>query len=366
MATTAAQVGATLLAGFRTHTNDWNATNTGAALTTTDALEIRPEGIPHMEAEYAPNLGVYGGVGMQRIGLSVATYKCMGPIKINGLFSCHALARLIACWFGAEETTLLGSGAYSHVLTIAANSPYVGNFAYRENQLCHDIPMTKVDEVDFEWEPGQIPTVTVTINGKRELVDGSGLNTFAGMTTSAITFPTQPAILYPILAPSTCTVRFNTASGGLLTASDVPVQGVTKISLSFKRKPEMVYSNLNTPYPDEPIYGPDFEVSGTLGFSRQAAVAEWNRLIGQTETKLDIAFTGTTIGGGYTYKWLFEFPSIIPQSSGAPSVSARGVLSYDLQFSAYEALANPSGMAFVRPRMTIVDIATANHVTNET
>ena len=163
MAITPGPVGATTIAGFRTHTNDWNSSNTGAALTTGDAFEMRLEGVPKPKPIYSENVGVVGGVGLQRMGLTLSKYELSGDIKVNGLFACNALSRMIACWFGAETTTSLGGSptAYSHLFTIATNSAFVGNWAYVENLLAHDSPMTKAQSLGFDWEPGMQPVITV-------------------------------------------------------------------------------------------------------------------------------------------------------------------------------------------------------------
>ena len=181
------------------------------------------------------------------------------------------------------------------------------------------------------------------------------------MTTSVVTFPTMPTIRFPLLAPGTCTVRFNDASSGLLASGDRVYPN--KISLSWKRKPEKTFA-IVTPYIDEPIYGAEFDCSGTIGFPRASAAAEWNRLIANTETKVDIAFTGSTIGGGITYKWFFEYPSVVPKPEGLWKPSKSNLLSYDVGFMVKEGLSNPSGMAFTRPRFTLTDNVNAYHYNN--
>ena len=354
-------VGAPAVAGFRTHTNNWNTTNTGVALTTGDALEFLLDGAPTTKPVYAENASVYGGVGVQRAGLGASKLEWEGPVKFNGMFL-SALSRFFALFFGTETTASLGSGAYSHLFTLAVNSQMVGNFAWIDNLLCHDIPMCKVQSLEFEFEAGQIPTVTVGLIGKRELTDGSGANTLAGMTTTAITFPSQPAIRYPLLSSGVSTFRLNTASGALLASGDA--MNPSGIKLSFQRKMEKRFTNLNTPYCDEPVCGGWFEIGGSMTFPTIAAAAEWNRIVGQTECKLDVEFTGSTIGGGITYEWFFEFPSIFPTGDGAPKPSGPNLLGYELPFTAYSAISHPSGMSFALPRFTVTDNVSANHGTN--
>lgn len=363
MATTTAAVGATLVAGFRTHTNDWNTVYTGAALTTGDALELHPDISLAMRAKYSPNAGIYGGIGLPRVGLSVESYETVGSIKVNGRFL-SAISRLFALFFGAETTALVAGAAYSHLFTWTANSQYLGTFAYFANLLCHDFPMVKVSSLTFTFETGKIPVVEIGLIGKREYIDGTGANTAGGMVVGTVTLPAgQPAILYPIWNAANGVVRLVDPSSTVL-ASTTHDKFPSKIVINYKRKPPTIQTNRNNPYPDEPIYNDgDLEADVTLTFPYISAAAEWSRMAAQTETHMDMTITGSALGGS-NYKWNFEWPCAIPASDGVPVPSSSGLLGYDLKFSCYEALDNPSGQAFNRPRMTITDNVTNNHLTN--
>lgn len=358
MAASGGQLPATIVAGFRTHTNDWNTTNTGALISTGDAVDMRLDGAPVPKPKYAENTGVYGGVGWQRMGLPASQVEWGGPVTFNARFY-SALTRMFAVFFGAETVAAIGSGAYTHAFTMASKPAWVGNFSYNDFLMCHDIAMVKVKGLEFEWNEGQIPKVTVDMFGKRELVDGSGLNTASTMVVSSVTYPTQSTTYpYPLLQGST--IRVHTASGIALAAAHA--LGVAKINIKLERDYKDYFTNLNLPYRDEPIAGGWFKGSVTFGFPYLKTVAEWDRIVGQTECKIDIAFTGEAIGAN-TWKWLFEFPCAYAVSE-APKPSNPTPPTFDLTFDVGSALANPSGMSFSVPTFTVTDVITGSHSTN--
>lgn len=365
MAQTGMVLTQTCMSGFRTHTNDWESSNTGAALTTGDALPLTLSGIMQTEVEYSENDAVIGGVGLRREPI-VRTYKCEGTAKFTNLFACNGIARMIACWFGAEAAqSSLGSGAYLHLFTIAANTEYVGDFAVYDNLLVHDFTMTKIESLEFEWEYGAIPTVTVGMVAKREYTDGSTLNTSSTLTRTLVTLPTQPATLYPILASGSTasTIRLKDQSGTTLASGDQVY--ASKVNLKFMRKFDRLFSDRNTPYIDEPVGGDWLDVSGSIGFTNHRTLAEFTRIASGTATKLDISFIGGTIGGSNTWKWLFEYPIVYP-TGDLPKLSKPGVPPFDFAFSAYDATTQPTGMAFTLPRLSITDNINGRHYLNGT
>lgn len=354
--------GAACTAAFKTHTNNWETGGlNGTLLGSGDALEILLAGIPTPENDYQENEGVVAGIGIKRPG-RIKTTKWEGSIKANALYAC-ALRRMIAAWFGDETTTSLGSGAYSHLFVPLANSTIVGNWCHDDYVLSHDVPFCKVQSLEFDWEGvGAIPTMTVGLIGQREYSDNTGSNTHTVMTNGTVTLPTQPTTLYPILGDGTSTVRMNDHTGAQLASGNQV--NPSKVNLKFARKMESFFTDNLGPYGDEPQYGAWFDISGTIGFPTFSAAADWNRLIAQTPTKLDLQFDGDLIGGGFYWRWLFQYPWIRPKSEGVHKVDGPNVLSWEVQFMVEEALSHPSGMSFARPRMTITDTTSANHSTN--
>ena len=61
--------GALALAGAKTHTNPWNSSDTGTALSTGDGFEYYLQGAPKTSVGMAPNESATGTIPLQKQGL---------------------------------------------------------------------------------------------------------------------------------------------------------------------------------------------------------------------------------------------------------------------------------------------------------
>lgn len=351
-------IGAPAVAGFRFHTNDWNSTNTGAALTTGDGFELLPSGVPRTTVMMSEVDSVTGGVGIKRYPVK-GSEEFKGSLKMPASYS--GPQRMIAGFYGADTTSSLGSGAYSHLLTFTNNSTYSGTLAWTDNLVCHDCSMTKIESYGVDWKEGALGVFEFGVVGKRELIDGSGANTLSSVNSNC-TLPSQPAIRYMIISSAQCTVRIRNAADGALAAGHVYYPNA--ISLKFARELKRRKTSHNLPYIDEPLVGNWIPVTGTISFPIWDLIQDWTDIVAGTEKKMDIAFVGTTIGGGFTWKYLWEFPSVYIKSDGLPDLNNPDLLELSFPFTAHTANSAPTGMAFTTPRLTITDTTAASHLTN--
>jgi len=359
MSLTSYAAGATCYAGFKTHTNDWNTTNTGVQLGAGDGLELLPNGVPRTATVMAENTALIGGgPGVQRYPTK-ATESIEGAATFNWNYS--GPQRLIASLFGVEVASSLGSGGYSHLFTLGNNSSIVGNFAWTDNLRCHDLNMAKVEAITFALPAdGQRGTITPTFLAKRELVDGSGANTTS--TMASVTLPTQASTRYAVLTSSQLIVRYNAASGDALAAGDkIYPSGMT---LTFARAYKRRRTARNAPYVDEPVVGAWLPVSGSLTFPIDEVSGWWSDMVDGTEKKMDIALTGSLIGGSVYWKYLFELPSVNVSTEGLPDLNTPDLLETTINFTAHYAASQPTGMAFNFPRLTVTDTTATTHATN--
>jgi hypothetical protein len=347
MSLTSYALGASAVAGFKTHTNDWNTTNTGVDLGANDALEILMQGAPRSAVGMSENLSATGGVGIRKY--PVKATENSGP------------QRLWALLYGTEAVAANGSG-YDHTMTWATNSTGTGNLAWTDNLVCHDIPMLKVNGLTFESAEGQIATLTANVVGKQELIDGSGLNTLANMTDGTVTLPTQAAIRYLQTNDAQCVVRIADASAAALGAGNVVNPSLVRIAMN--RQMQNRFTTLNTPYIDEPLAGNWLEPAITLEFPLWDTTQDWTDIVAATEKKMDIIYTGTTIGGGANWEYKWEFPSVFISSDGLPELSNEDLLTLTMNCMAHTAATAPTGMAFTLPRLTITDTTSATHFTS--
>lgn len=341
---------------FNFHSNAWTQ-NTGVLLGAGDGFEVYPQGSPRQSTGPAANNAIFGN-RLSRANL-VATHKVEGPYTCPWLF--HGLQRQVGAFFGAEaKATASGGTAIDHTFTPAANSPYIGNLAWEDRMVCHDYPAVKFQSVTLRCNQGEIGEVVLAPYGRRELIDGSGLNTTS--TMDSVTLPTQPAIKYVQNAASILTCLMNTSAGSALSVL-TDEYNLVGFEVTFTRQWRERFDSSNLPYPSEPVCGTMIQVSGSLSFSLWAdetgevGTSEWLQIINQTKMKARITLQGTSIGGSPEdyYSWIINLPYLQFSTDGIPQFNTPGAPEVTLNFMASEELSTPSGMSYPYPYVTVRD-----------
>src|SRR3990167_9894307 len=209
MSVTSFAAGAPGYAGFKLHTTSWN-TGTGTAIGAGYGFELLPSGAPRTNVGMNENNSIVGGAGFRKYPVK-GTETFEGAFKAN--FAYAGSQAFFSALYGEEATSANGTG-YNHLLTVGKTTHGVGNLAWTDNLVCHDIPSTKVKGITATWNEASIGEIDVAVLGRRELIDGSGSNTLSSMADA--TLPTQPAIKYLIAHSSQAVVRIKDASAGAL------------------------------------------------------------------------------------------------------------------------------------------------------
>jgi hypothetical protein len=354
-------LGALGKAGFATHLNAWDTTDTGVALSTGDMIEMLPTGFPNEKTTSDPNVAIHG-TGLQ--AREVVTTKAIdGPINCYLNFY-SAVSRIMACLFGTEATSVLTSAqSWSHLMTTnEENTAIHGTLAATDNLVARDIMHCKPESAQLVFEQGKIAMGTFGMLGKQMVIDDSGANTLAGLDAN-LTMLAQPTNKYLLLSSAQPSFRINAFSGGALGAGDAlyPSKVTVNLARSYARR----YTAQNGQFIDEPKGGAWREIGLTAEFTDWTDSTHWTWIEDMTSLKCDLSFTSPDSIGASSdkYKWLFEFPEM--QIKGdVPDLNDPDLLKVTFPLIAKEAPSNPTGMAFTAPRLTIQDAASADHLTN--
>jgi hypothetical protein len=362
MALTSFALGSKSFAAAKFHSNDWNSTNTGTALGTGDGFEMLPSGAPRTTIVWADNESLPGGAALMHPRVK-RQEMVEGSFTINAIFT-HGL-RPIASWWGAEAVAAGGGTGYVHTFTLSPSSTYVYNLLWSDNLVAHDIPMCKTESLSFNWDDANLGTVEIGVIGKRELIDDSGATTLANAEAN-ITIPS--VIEHVVISDAQCVVRINNQTAGALgTTSSWGTADVicpNAISLDFVRSYKRRFTSCAAPYMNEPVGTDWIDISGSITLPIWTVTQIMADIVAGTPQKMDIVFTGAAIGGGDFYEWKFEFPYVTIDSDGLPDLATADLSEITIPFVAHTAFANPTGMAFALPQLTVTDATAAVHVTN--
>lgn len=353
-------VGAPFYGGFKQVTSapDWDGviTTQGVLLGSGDGLEILPTGVPMTKLGFVEDNSL-NSTGVQR-KRQLRTIDCEGSIQV--LCRYRGCERLIFGWFGTDTMTgPTDTVVYTHKATInTINKGNIFNFAAYDNLVCRDFPVCKVEHLKMEFAENTLSVLEAGLVAKRELQDGSGLNTTSTITSVTLPSPKE----YVVLSAASTVLRMKTVTGSETALGSNDILYPSKISLTFARKYKKRRSTRNNPYIDEPVAGAWFLIGGSFTLPIDDATAYWTDIVGASEKKMDITFTGGAIAGSASsfYTWLFEYPSMIIESGGLPNINTPDLLEVTFPFTAHRADANPGGMSFQLPQFTCKNLVSTS------
>lgn len=345
---------------FDFHSNAW-LLNVGVEHGAGDGFEVYPQGSPRTVTEPGENAAIFNNrVDRGRV---VARKKVTGAYTCPWMFA--GLQKQIAMWWGTEVTVIASGGSgYKHTITPAANSANIGNLAWTDTLVCHDIPCIKMQKTTFRCENGELGEVEFEPYGRRELIDGTGANTLATMAN--VTLHTQPGIKYVQNSSSILTFQMNASTGGSLAASDE--YNLVGFELSCERVWRERFDSSGLPYPSEPVCGTALKFAGSFKFSLVAdetgevGTDEWLQIVDQTQMKATIDLVGSSIGGSPTDYWRQKFylPRIQFDTSGLWQFNTPGSPDLTLPFTCSEESSTPTGFSYAYPYLEITDTRTTN------
>ena len=271
-----------------------------------------------------------------------------------------ALGRAIAMLFGTAGVPAqqAATTAYLHTFQWKDEiSTLFGTYAEERAVKIFEAPSAKPFKLELNFSNG---VLMANLSMRCDNVkDNSTVNTATQM--DALTIPTNffTAGVQAMFAHAV--VKMNAESGGDVTSETALV--LSDFSIVFERPMEGGVHVAGSDTIIEPLEegqsGPGITV--TLNFPRMSSVnnAYFQTFLAGTEQKMKIQFTGALIESTYYYDLSFYFPRLKMQN---PSYPVEEIVKSGLTLQAEQAASNPTGMAYARPYLEIINLQTTDYL----
>jgi len=156
-------------------------------------------------------------------------------------------------------------------------------------------------------------------------------------------------------------VKMNASAGAL--SSETALLHITGISIDFERKLDALHTAGNGTIDEPKDDGSWPVITVKLQFARSSATDQALQAAFKAGTayKLSAVFTGDNISTTYYYFLGFLFPRLVMTKT--PEWKKAKLVSADVEFTAEEASANPTGMSYKRPYIEIQNVTATDYLT---
>ena len=268
-------------------------------------------------------------------------------------YSPGAMGSLIGALFGTliAPAAQGGSAAYKHIFCWADEVTDFFTFVTERPNDIWEIPSCVPTKLSLKVGDGKLQG-SVTLRGNM-LNNSSVVNTATEVDAlTAETYGNFVKFQHGVLLMN------DQADGALASPTDLLV--VSDLELNFERTMDAQIS-MGATYLSQPKEQ-DFKITVKIKFPYVEAANTWlDMFTTMAPQKMSIVFEGAIAAATYPYTVAFYFPRL--KLISPPDIKLEDIISGGLEFVAEEAAAAPTGMAYVRPYMELINLRDAAYVT---